>query len=140
MSGPAGTLLAFDFGERRIGVAVGETATGLAHPLATIAEEANDARLAAIARLVEEWRPAGFVVGQPRHPDGGPHEIARLAGRFGRRLEARFGLPVAYVDETLSSVEAEGRLRESGRSAGKGEVDAEAACVILQSFLDGRAR
>lgn len=140
MSGPSGTLLGFDFGERRIGVAVGETVTGLAHPVTAIDSESNDARFAAIARLVEEWRPAGFVVGQPRHPDGAPHEVARLAGRFGRRLESRFGLPVAYVDETLSSAEAEGRLRESGRRAVKGAIDAEAACVILQSYLDARGK
>jgi len=71
----SGTLLGFDFGEKRLGVAVGETATGLAHPVAAIAEEATEARFAAIARLVAEWHPAGFVVGLPRHPDGGEHEV-----------------------------------------------------------------
>jgi putative Holliday junction resolvase len=139
VSGPilTGTLLGFDFGEKRLGVSVGETATRLAHPVAAIAEEATQARFAAIERLVAEWRPAGFVVGVPRHADGGEHEIARLAGKFARRLAARFGLPVAFVDETLSSAEAEARLREAGaRRPGKGDVDAQAATVILQSYLD----
>jgi putative Holliday junction resolvase len=133
----SGTLLGFDFGARRLGVAVGETATRLAHPVAAIAEEATEARFAAIERLVGEWHPAGFVVGLPRHADGGEHEVARLAGKFARRLQARFGLPVAFVDETLTSAEAASRLRDAGaRPAGKGELDAHAAAVILQSYLD----
>jgi len=129
--------MAFDFGVKRVGVAVGETATRLAHPLEAIATESNDARFEAIARLVAEWRPVGFVVGQPRHADGGEHEIARLAARFGRRLEGRFGLPVAYVDETLTSAEAESQLREAGRRPkGRGDVDTLAATLILQAYLD----
>jgi putative Holliday junction resolvase len=86
---------------------------------------------------VAEWHPAGFVVGLPRHADGGEHEIARLATKFARRLAARFGLPVAFVDETLTSAEAEARLREvGGRRHARNEVDAHAATVILQSYLD----
>ena len=130
----AGTLLGFDFGERRIGVAVGETETGLAHPVETIAEPATAARLVAIERLVTEWKPVGLVVGAPQHADGSEHPIARLAGKFARRLAARFQLPVTVVDETLSSAEAERRLRETGRR--EGDVDAEAAAVILETFLN----
>ena len=133
----SGTLLGFDFGEKRLGVAVGESETRLAHPVAVIAEEATGPRFAAIERLVAEWRPAGFVVGLPRHADGGEHEVARLAGKFARRLNARFGLPVAFVDETLTSAEAGARLREAGgRAKARGELDAHAAAVILQSYLD----
>ena len=132
----AGTLLGFDFGERRLGVAVGETGSGLAHPLATIAAEATEARFDAIARLVAEWRPTGFVVGLPRHRDAGEHAVARLAGKFARRLEARFGLRVAFVDETLTSAEAASRLRAAGARRGKGDLDAAAAALILQSYLD----
>ena len=131
----AGTLLGFDFGEKRVGVAVGETQTGLAHPIATVAEAATEARLAAIARLVAEWQPAGFVVGLPRHADGGPHAVAHLARKFARRLEARFRLPVAFVDETLTSAEAQARLRGAGVRP-KGGLDAHAAAVILQGYLD----
>lgn len=129
-----GTLIGFDFGERRIGVAVGETETGLAHPVASIAEPATAARLAAIERLVSEWHPVGFVVGAPQHADGSEHPVARLAGKFARRLASRFGLPVAVVDETLSSVEAGRRLREAGRR--EADLDAEAAAVILQTYLN----
>jgi putative holliday junction resolvase len=134
---PSGTLIGFDFGEKRLGVAVGETQTRLAHPIATIAEEATGPRFAAIERLVAEWHPAGFVVGLPHHADGGEHDVARLAGKFARRLNARFGLPVAFVDETLTSAEAEARLREAGgRAKARGDVDAHAATLILQSYLD----
>lgn len=133
----AGTLLAFDFGEKRIGVAVGETQTRLAHPIGAIAAESNAARFEAIGKLVAEWKPAGFVVGRPTHADGAPHPIALLAEKFGRRLESRFGLPVAYADETLSSVAAEERLRESGRKPkDAGEIDAYAAAVILEGYFE----
>ena len=132
----AGTLLAFDFGEKRIGVAVGETQTRLAHPIGAIAAESNAARFEAIGKLVAEWKPAGFVVGRPSHADGAPHPIALLAEKFGRRLASRFGLPVAYADETLSSVAAEERLRDAGRRPrGQGEVDAHAAAVILEGYF-----
>ena len=90
-----GTLIGFDFGSRRIGVAVGETSTRIASPLGAIEGEANEARFAAIGRIVDEWKPAGFVVGRPpNHPDGTEHRVARLAEKFGRRLEARYKVPV----------------------------------------------
>ena len=133
---PAGTVLAFDFGTRRIGVAVGTTAPVLANPLGTIAEEANAARFDAIAAYVKEWEPVMLVVGRPKHADGSPHETARLAEKFARRLRERFALPIAFVDETLSSVEAEARLRERGTTGDRAAVDAMAAAVILQSFLE----
>ncbi|HSN21694.1 MAG TPA: Holliday junction resolvase RuvX [Usitatibacter sp.] len=133
----AGTLLGFDFGERRIGVAVGEPSVGIANPLRAIDAAANHERFREIARLVEEWKPAGFVVGRPRHADGSPHAVAKLAEKFARRLAARHGLPVAFVDETLSSAEAESRLRATRtRAARAGDVDAMAAAVILQAYLD----
>lgn len=133
----SGTLLGFDFGTRRIGVAVGETRTGIASPLGAVEGEANDARMREIDRLVREWRPAGFVVGRPRHSDGSPHEVARLAEKFARRLAARFSLPVVFVDETLSSAEAETSLRAARtRARRSGDVDAMAAAIVLQSFLD----
>jgi len=132
-----GTLIGFDFGSRRIGVAVGETSTRIASPLGAIDAPANDARFDAIGRIVAEWRPAGFVVGRPRHADGSEHEVARLAEKFARRLEARYGVPVAFVDETLSSAEAEATLRQSRTRTGrKSDVDALAATIILQSYLD----
>jgi putative Holliday junction resolvase len=132
-----GTLLGFDFGAKRLGVAVGETSTGIASPLTTISGEANAARFEALEGLVREWRPTGFVVGRPRHADGSPHEVARLAEKFARRLAARFNVPVTFVDETLSSATAEAHLRETRtRATRQGDVDALAAAIILQSFLD----
>ena len=132
-----GTLIGFDFGSRRIGVAVGETSTRIASPLGAIEGEANDARFDAIGRIVDEWHPAGFVVGLPRHADGSEHAVAKLAEKFARRLEARYGVPVAFVDETLTSADAEASLKRTRTRAGrKSDVDALAAALILQSFLD----
>jgi len=133
----SGTLLGFDFGTRRIGVAVGETETRLAHPLSAIDAEANERRFALIEKLVADWHPAGFVVGRPRHADGAEHPVAKLAEKFARRLAARFALPVAFVDETLTSAAASEQLREQHtRSRARCDVDALAAALILQSYLD----
>ena len=137
MTQPTGTLIGFDFGERRIGVAVGETGTRIANPLGAIDAAANDARFREIAKLVDEWRPAGFVVGRPRHEDDSEHAVAKLAEKFARRLQAKYHVPVVMVDETLTSATAEANLR--GTRAGakrKGDVDALAAQIILQSYLD----
>lgn len=133
----SGTLIGFDFGERRIGVAVGETSTRIANPLGAIDESANEARFREIGKLVDEWRPAAFVVGRPRHSDDSEHAIAKLAEKFARRLAARYGVPVAFVDETLTSATAEAELRGMRtRAARKSDVDALAAAIILQSYLD----
>ncbi len=134
-------MLAFDFGEKRIGVAVGDLAVRIAHPLATIAAEDNDTRFAEIAKLVAEWRPARFVVGLPMHADGAEHEVSRLARRFARRLEGRFGVPAVLVDERLTSRAAEARLRESGvRGRAVDEaLDAAAAREILEAWFENEA-
>ncbi len=137
VSPPSGTLLAFDFGERRIGIAVGETAIGIASPLGAIDEPATEPRLRAIARLVDEWKPVAFVVGLPRHEDGTEHAVAKLAAKFARRLGARFARPVLFVDETLTSATAEAELRgKRTRAARSSDLDALAATLILQSYLD----
>jgi putative holliday junction resolvase len=110
--------------------------------LTTLHVESNAARLSAVEKLVTEWRPASFVVGQPEHADGSPHEVAHMAKKFGNRLTEKFRLPVSYVNETLSSSEASRMLAERGVKgiAQKAEIDAVAAQVILQSYLDGRNR
>jgi putative holliday junction resolvase len=132
-----GTILAFDFGTRRIGVAVGEMMLGSARPLTTISAEANDARFAAIAKLIAEWQPATLVVGLPLSLDGKPHEMTDRCRRFARQLEGRFRLPVALVDERLTSTDAEERLRERGLDwqRRKETLDAEAAAALLQSYF-----
>jgi putative holliday junction resolvase len=138
-----GCVLAFDFGEKRIGVAVADLAIGTAYPLQTLDIEDNKARFAAIAALIAEWRPARLIVGEPRHADGRPHEIGRLARRFAKRLEGRFALPVELVDETLSSHAAEQGLRAQGwghdrRGKLKAALDAGAAAEILTTWLAER--
>ncbi len=133
-----GTVLAFDFGTRRIGVATGESTTCLAHPLTTIEAEANAARFAEIEKLLTEWRPVLLVVGLPQALDGTAHEMTMRCRRFGHQLSGRFRLPVLFVDERLSSVEAEGLLRSRSGSNRNGHrsIDAVAAQVILQSYFD----
>ncbi len=133
----AGTVLAFDFGIRRIGVAVGEMMLGTARPLTTISAEANDIRFAAIGRLIDEWRPALLVVGLPLSVDGRPHDLTARCRRFARQLEGRFRLPVALVDERFTSTEAEERLRGRGLDwrRRKAALDAEAAAILLSDYL-----
>jgi putative Holliday junction resolvase len=136
-----GTVLALDYGDRFIGVAVGEPAVGVAHPLVTIDERAAEPRFAAIAALLEEWTPALLVVGLPLSLDGEAHALTKRARGFARRLEARFALPVALVDERLSSADARERLRAIGRGGRqhKNLTHPVAAQVILQDWLDSHA-
>ncbi len=138
---PSGTVLAFDYGERFLGVAVGESGVRVAHPLAAIDTRVAAARFQAIAALVDEWRPAQLVVGLPLGLEGDRHDLTRRAERFARQLEGRFRLPVTLVDERLSSVEAEDRLRAAGRGGrwAKRLVHPVAAQVILQDFFDRHA-
>jgi len=125
--------MAFDFGEKRIGVAIGETLLARARPLATVAAAAHGQRFAAIGRLIEEWQPARFVVGRPAHADRDePHEFAARCERFARQLAGRYRRPVERVDERYSSAVAAARRADAG-SVG---LDAEAAAVILQAWFD----
>jgi len=137
-----GTVLAFDFGTKRIGVAVGDFETGLAHPLTTLAIADNRARFAAIGQLVAEWRPARLVVGLPARVDGGEHPVGRLARRFAQRLEGRFGVRAELVDEHLTSHDAEQSLRSAGARGArlKAGLDAVAAQRILEAFFETVSR
>ena len=114
---PAGTILAFDFGTRRIGVAVGEPGTGLAHPLTTIAAVRRDERFKAIGNLIEEWRPTLVLIGLPTHADGAEHELTASARRFARQLEGRFGVTVALADERFTTLAAARGARDGRREA-----------------------
>jgi len=120
--------LAFDYGSKRVGVASGNDLTRTASPLTTIAQSGDDARFAAIGRLVAEWQPAALVVGVPRHPDGAPHENTRRAERFARQLAGRFRLPVHAVDERYTTTEA--------LASGAADVDAASAALILEQFFN----
>jgi putative Holliday junction resolvase len=135
------TLLAFDFGTRHLGVAVGSTETRLAHALGVIHAESNADRMVGIDRYLREWQPTRLVVGLPLSLDGGEQEMTALARRFVRQLAARFGLPVDFADERLSSVSAEEGLRAAGRGGRKNKqrLHSEAARIILQGYLDESA-
>jgi putative Holliday junction resolvase len=132
-----GTVLAFDFGTKRIGVAVGDFETRLAHPLAAISAVENRARFAAIGRLIAEWRPVRLVVGIAAHADGTEHPVGSLARRFAQRLHGRFGIRTELVDERLTSREAEGLLRAAGARGArlKDALDSVAAQRILESHF-----
>jgi putative holliday junction resolvase len=134
----AGTVLAFDFGTKRIGVAVGDLELKLAHPLATVNEENTKRRFDHIARLVKEWAPVLLVVGLPSHADGTEHEISRLSRRFARRLEGRFGIGTLLVDERYTSALAETALRQAGATGKmqKPVLDQVAAQLILQAYFN----
>ena len=133
-----GTVLAFDFGTRRIGVAVGESLLGQARPLITIAAAANDERFATIARLITEWQPTLLLVGLPLSMDGAEHDMSARCRRFAHQLEGRFHLPVELMDERLSSGAADAGLAERGMDwrTRKDHIDAEAAAILLQNFFD----
>lgn len=138
---PDATVLAFDFGTRRIGIAMGNTRTATAHPLTTIDDERTDRRFAGIAALVKEWEPGVLVVGLPVHADGKEHDMTQRARRFARQLEGRFQLPVNLVDERWTTEAAQSVLDESGVAGRRGRAvrDQVAAQLILQSWFDERA-
>ena len=133
----SGTMLAFDFGVKRIGVAVGEWPLAQAHPLKTIYGEKNDEKFRAIAMLIGEWKPVSLVVGLPVALDGSAHEMTARCVRFANQLRGRFRLPVDFAEERLSSAEASERLRDCGYNAksAKEYQDAVAAQIILQSHF-----
>ena len=122
-------VMAFDYGTRRIGVAVGNTVTQAGQPIKTIAEISEDARFRAIEVLLREWQPNRLVVGMPCHPDGAEHEMSAKARRFGNQLHGRFQLPVDWVDERYTSAVLEGNpdMRDN--------LDAESAALILEQYF-----
>ena len=123
---PPQSFLALDFGQKRVGVAVGNTLLRQAQALKTLSAQ-GEARFEAIGQLLQEWQPNALVVGVPYHPDGAAHENTRRAQRFGRQLQARFRIPVHEVDERYSTTEA--------LSQGADDADAAAAAIILDQFL-----
>jgi len=133
-----GTVLAFDFGERRIGIAIGEHLIGSANPLTTIDNESNEVRFAAITALIKEWQPKLLVVGLPLSLDGSENAVTQLCKKFARRLNGRFNLPVILIDERYSSAEASNLLNQTGIKgrAQKVMLDQVAAQTILQSYFD----
>lgn len=126
------TAMAFDYGTRRVGVAIGNSLTKAGEPLKTIAAANSDALFKAIETLLAEWRPNQLIVGRPVHPDGTPHEMTAKAIRFGNQLNGRFQLPVAWVDERYTSAVLEGdaQMRDN--------LDAHSAALILGQYFSER--
>jgi putative Holliday junction resolvase len=122
------TVIAFDFGLKRIGVAVGNTLLKQATPLAVIDAATNDAKFAAIGEVLTEWQPDTLVVGLPLHPDGAEHEMTVRCRRFANQLHGRFGLPAVLVDERYTSAVLN---QQRGQ-----HVDSDAAALILQQYFD----
>lgn len=133
----ARTLLGFDYGKKRIGVAVGQSLTATATPAETLLCHADQPDWAGIARLIETWRPHALVVGLPLNMDGTEHELTEAARTFGQELEHRYGLPVHWIDERLTSIEAGHLLAGTTRNARrrKADIDKVAAQLILETWL-----
>lgn len=122
-------VMAFDYGTRRIGVAVGNSMTKLGQPVKTISEPNTEVRFKAIEALILEWQPQRLVVGLPCHPDGTEHEMSQKARRFGNQLHGRFQLPVDWIDERYTSAVLEGDpdMRDN--------LDAQSAALIVEQYF-----
>lgn len=124
-------VFGFDFGVKRIGIAMGNTLTGQAQALTIIDAVDNATRFKIIGDLIAQWRPARLVVGEPRHPDGAEHDMTLRSRRFANQLNGRFNLPVELVDERYSSAVIPSKRGE--------RIDAKAAAIILQQYFDDHA-
>lgn len=129
-------VLAFDYGTRHIGVAIGQTITCTASPLAAISAKDGVPNWDVVAALIAEWKPDQLLVGLPLNMDGSASELSDRAEKFARRLHGRFGLPVIMWDERLSSFEARGEMLARGeRNFRKAGVDSLSARLILESWF-----
>lgn len=124
-------VFGFDFGVKRIGIAMGNTLTGQAQPLTVIKAVDNATRFQVIGDLINQWKPARLIVGEPRHPDGAEHDMTLRSRRFANQLHGRFSLPVELVDERYSSAVIPQKRGEI--------IDAKAAAIILQQYFDSHA-
>jgi putative holliday junction resolvase len=122
-------VISFDYGTRRVGVAVGNSMTQSGQALKTIAVPSSDVLFQEIENLLKEWQPNQLVVGRPVHPDGAPHEMTAKAVRFGNQLHGRFHLPVAWVDERYTSAVLEGDSKMHDN------LDAHSAVLILEQYF-----
>lgn len=134
---PEGIYLGFDFGYKRIGVAVGQQLTGSASPLTTLDAKLGVPDWTIVQKLINQWRPAALIVGLPTCIDGTEQYTTAASRGFARQLRKRFERPVHLVDERLSTIEARAHLFDTGgfRKIKQSEVDSIAACVILEQWL-----
>lgn len=134
----SGTFLAFDFGTRSIGVAVGQQITGTARPLNALKAQNGTPDWTLIEKLLKEWQPALVIVGLPLNMDGTEQPLTARARNFANKIHGRFGVAIKLHDERLSTVEARAGLFEQGgfRALDKGSVDSASAVVILESYFE----
>ena len=134
-----GTYIGFDFGYKRIGVAVGQTLTGSASPLPTLDAKSGVPQWELVQKLLNDWKPLALIVGLPTCIDDTEQYTTAASKGFAKQLRKRFALPVYMVDERLSTVEARAHLFAEGgyRKIKKAEVDSIAACIILEQWLRG---
>ena len=133
-----GNILSFDFGEKRVGVAIGNNITNNVHPLETIEASKKTDRYIKIESLLETWKPTQLIVGYPLNDDGSKSRMSALAKKFGEKLKNKFNIPVHFIDERFSSSEAELRLKalEKNLKKRKHIIDQVAAMIILDSFFE----
>lgn len=134
----SGTLVAFDFGTKSIGAAVGQRITGTARPLAALKAQDGNPDWQAIERMLKEWQPEAVIVGLPLNMDGSDQPLTARARKFANKIHGRFGIKIILHDERLSTVEARAGLFEQGgyRALSKGRIDSASAVVILESFFE----
>ena len=133
----AAVFLSFDPGKKRIGVAVGQRITGTASALLTLKAQDGQPEWTEVTSLIQQWSPNALIVGISYHKDGTPHEITKLSKSFGKSLQNRYNIEVHWMDEKLSSHEAEEVIKQSGK---KESLDAVAAQLILQSWLNSNVQ
>ncbi|MEY4920614.1 MAG: hypothetical protein RLZZ564_142 [Pseudomonadota bacterium] len=133
-----GNIIGFDFGQRRIGVAIGNNISKTAQALITIESSTNNQTFEAIQKIMDEWRPVSIVVGVPFNVDGSEHKVTNLSKKFAKQLEQKYSLPTHLIDERYTSIEANHELKDKKIDLKKKKllIDQIAAKIILQSYLD----
>ncbi len=144
MMTPAITAMAFDFGTKRIGIAVGQSITGTASPLSILKARDGIPDWEVLEKLVREWRPSVFIVGMPFNMDGSENDMTSLAQKFAQRLQGRFNIPCFTIDERLSSREARDLKKQLADQQGKKyndkeAIDSLAAQLILENWFSVNA-
>ena len=133
-----GNVLGFDFGQKRIGIAVGNNISKTARALTTIDSLSNNQKFELIQKIIEEWQPVSIVVGVPFNVDGSEHRITNLSKKFAKQLEQKYSLPTHLIDERYTSIEASHEIKDKKIDLKKKKllIDQIAAKIILQSYLD----
>ena len=133
-----GNVIGFDFGQKRIGVAVGNNISKTAQALITIESSSNNQKFEAIQKIMEEWQPISIVVGVPFNIDGSEHKVTNLSKKFAKQLEQKYSLPTHLIDERYTSIEASHAIKDKKIDLKKKKllIDQIAAKIILQSYLD----